>query len=162
MFSSWQIFRSHKCQSCSSLINLPDVELFVLFHAFVNLCRCVALTRATLNNSRHFNHFILASQVPNQGIDLVFGTCWSVCRKREIKGWSESSFEISTLSVAGRDDSKSLWTFPSDALLLLHLLFLLPLLVEDEPGEIEWQRLAIAICILKKLNHQCCRQTKNA
>lgn len=54
------------------MVDLPYVELFVFFDTLVDLSWCEALVGATLDYVGHFDHLLIAGQVANQRVYLVF------------------------------------------------------------------------------------------
>lgn len=65
----------------SRLIDLPHVELLVLFDAAVHLVRFVALGRAAVHHVGNFDRFALTGQLPYQVEDLIRGV-WNAVREK--------------------------------------------------------------------------------
>lgn len=62
---------SNKCNPCSGLVNLPDVELLVFLNTRLNLIRLVSLVGTLLHNICHPYGSALPRHLPDQIVDLV-------------------------------------------------------------------------------------------
>ena len=51
----------NECQRRTSLVDLPDVQFFVFFNAFVDLSGSEALVGTSFHDGRHLDHLVIAS-----------------------------------------------------------------------------------------------------